>query len=548
MTLVGSHIFDLRRLISFRLGYTRPVAASDSLSDLEIPSSLFFTPDAPNLGQIQIPSMTPFGPSPFPPQKDVTNTFQFATDAVMQQGSHAIRLGFQVHRYRWSSESSAFRAGLWTFNSFESFLEGGAQGTTIRFGLPGGDNGRSYRQTLFGLYLQDQYRVSPSFQLNLGLRYEFVTIISERHGETVFLPDPLRDSAIQVGSILEKNPSLRSFAPRLGWRWAPFAGRNTVLQGGFGVYYDQIIGYSVIQRKSTSPFYLVVTNPNFDASDKFPSALAAASAPGATPPEVQVMDYRGMQTPTVLRYSFSMEQPLPGEGNLRASYVGARGMHLLRRYEANLFPAPVTLPDGSLFFPDDCTERTRLGLQPSALCRPGAGALNPAFGSVPKLGSDANSFYNSLQLSASALPGWGLTVQARYTYSKSVDDDSTAPNRSSAQNGFLRTLERALSDFDIRHQVSVNYFWTPPLGPGQSWLNSGVFGSGAGRLAVGWNRFLSHGRSYHDPGERPDSRIPVFTDPAESRLWPEQQSHRRRHGGMPGSGGRAGTRDPGTVF
>lgn len=69
--------------------------------------------------------------------------------------------------------------------------------------------------------------------------------------------------------------------------------------------------------------------------------------------------------------------------DLQASYVGARGMHLLRRHEANFFPAPVTLPGGSLFFPDDCAARVRLGLEPSALCRPTAGALNPAFGSVP---------------------------------------------------------------------------------------------------------------------------------------------------------------------
>ena len=485
VTLVGTHIFNPRQLIAFRLGYTRPVEASDSLSLLEIPRSLFFVSDALHFGQINIASMTPLGSFPSQPDWKITNTFQFATDTVVQKGPHGLRLGFEVHRYRWDADSNYFRAAHWSFNSFESFLQGGPQGTNLQVALPGGDNRRNFRQTLVGLYLQDQHRVSARFQLNLGLRYEFVTLIREVEGQEVFLPDPVHDSTIQVGAILKHNPSLHGFAPRLGWRWAPFSGRSTVLQGGAGIYYDQIIGYTMVQRKNTAPFWKTVTNPNFDARDTFPDAVAGALAPGALPPEVQIMDYPGMKNPSVLRYNFSIQQSLPGQWDLQASYVGARGIHLLRGYETNQFPVPISMLDGSLYFPDDCLERERLKLQPSSLCRPGAGPVNPARGRIRILASDASSFYNSLQLSLNGRPGRGISLQARYTYSKSVDDDSNAIGFGGVQYGLLRTLERALSDFDIRHRLAANYFWTLPFGQGQRLWNSGFLAAMLGGWRLG---------------------------------------------------------------
>ena len=476
VTLVASHILDPRRLISFRLGYTRPTANSDDVELLEIPRSLFFVPDAPHFGQISIPAMTPLGSFPVQPGVNVTNTFQFSSDVILQSGLHSLRLGGEVHRYRWDSDSQFMRSGQWRFNSLESFLEGGPQGTNLEVSLPGGSNARKFRQTLMGLYLQDQYRVTARLQLTLGLRYELTTLIREKDGEIAYLTDPLHDNDIQTGRALDHNPSLWSLAPRFGWRWAPFSARRTVFQGGFGLYYDQIIGYTVVQRKNTSPFLNTVTNPNFDATTTFPDAVAAATSPGGRPPQVHMMDYFNMKTPRVLRYNFSIQQPFTDQWDLQAAYVGARGIHLLRRYEINLFPEPVTLPDGSLFFPDDCTERIRLGLEPSSYCRPGAGPLNPARGTVALLASDANSFYNSMQLSLNGQFGRGVSMQARYTYSKSVDDASSGPNGGSSQFGFLRTLERALSDFDIRHRLAVNYFWTPPFGQGSSGVRAAMLG------------------------------------------------------------------------
>ena len=291
VTLVASHIFDPRRLISVRLGYTRPTQNSDDVEFLDIPRSVFFIPDAPHLGQIVVPSMTPLGSFPSQPSENITNTFQASSDVILQSGLHTLRLGGEVHRYRWDSDSQFMRSGQWRFNSLASFLEGGPEGTNLQVSLPGGTNARKFRQTLMGLYFQDQYRVTPRLQLNLGLRYEFASLIREKDGKIAYLIDPLNDTGVQTGSALSHNPSLWSLAPRLGWRWAPFSAQGTVLQGGFGLYYDQIIGYTVVARKNTTPFWNTVTNPNFDATTTFPDAVAAATGPGGRPPQVHMMDF-----------------------------------------------------------------------------------------------------------------------------------------------------------------------------------------------------------------------------------------------------------------
>ena len=72
LTLVGSHIFSPSALGSSRLGYTRPVDFQDSISSIEIPRSLFFVPDAPHFGQIDIPGASAFGPVSFMPSANVT--------------------------------------------------------------------------------------------------------------------------------------------------------------------------------------------------------------------------------------------------------------------------------------------------------------------------------------------------------------------------------------------------------------------------------------------------------------------------------------------
>ncbi|MGH9783910.1 MAG: TonB-dependent receptor domain-containing protein, partial [Terriglobia bacterium] len=463
LTLVGSHIFSPSVLASSRLGYTRPVDDQESVSSIEIPRSLFFVPDVPQFGQINIPGAGTFGPVSFLPAGSVTNAFQFSGDIIAQQEKHGLKFGVEVHRYRWDIFSSSAQGGEWAFNSLDSFLQGGPEGTSLTVALPGSSNKKAFRQTLVGLYGQDEYKIRSNLQLSLGFRYEFTTLLRDRYGRDSFLADPLRSTDVQVGPVLPNNPSLRNFSPRLGLAWSP-GGGNTTVNAGFGIYYDHLMAFPFDILKSGLPFYRIAVLPNFNSSAIFPDALRAAREVGF-PLQAQNLDYQNIDSPAMLRYNLTLQQRLPGDSNVQVGYVGARGNHLLRNYEANLFPVPIRQPDGSLFFP------------------PNAGPVNPAFqGGINLMSSDAQSFYNALLISADTRPSQALSLRATYTYSKSVDDSSAFNFRGTQQFGLLRTLDRGLSDFDIRHRVTVNFFYTLPAAT----LGSGPFSQVLSKLLGSW--------------------------------------------------------------
>jgi len=261
-----------------------------------------------------------------------------------------------------------------------------------------------------------------------------------------------------VGPLLKNNPSLRNFSPRVGLAWSPGSSRNTTVRADLGTYYDELLPYAFDLLKSGLPFFRNATRPNFDSSRTFPDAVLAASEVGV-PLRAQNLDYSHMASPTVLRYNLTLERKLSRDSNVQIGYVGARGNHLLRFYEANLFPIPAQKPDGSLFFPAN------------------AGPVNPAFqGGITLMSSDAQSFYNSLLVSADARLNRFISFRSSYTFSKSVDDASSLNfNSGSQQFGLRRTLDRGLSEFDIRHRITTNFFYNVPTAGRRSWLIPDAF-------------------------------------------------------------------------
>ena len=124
--------------------------------------------------------------------------------------------------------------GVYAFESFEKFLL--AEPESFEATLPQGDTpNRNLRQWLFGAYFQDNWSVRSDLTLNLGLRYEYMTVPEEANGATGSLVH-YSDTTVQIGPLY-KNATARSFSPRLGVAWAP-GDRKTSLRGGFGIYYE----------------------------------------------------------------------------------------------------------------------------------------------------------------------------------------------------------------------------------------------------------------------------------------------------------------------
>ncbi|MBI2816358.1 MAG: TonB-dependent receptor [Acidobacteria bacterium] len=463
LTAVGTHIFSLRALDVIRFGYTRPHDEATSLYGVPIPRDLYFLSDTDIFGQIMIPGLSTFGPTSNIPRADNLQSFQFSNQVIVQQGAHGLKFGGELHRYGWDIFSDWQKGGVWSFNNLVGFLQGGPVGTGLAVALPGADNHRQYQQFLAAFYAQDEYRLSPRLLLSAGVRYEFVTKIKDRLRKEVFIRDIVRSSQVEYGEFFPNNPSLKNIAPRLGFTWLPWGRSETVISGGFGLYYDAILGYVASSRRSSAPFYNIAVNPNLDRA-YFPNALEGAVG---VPFMAQVFDYDGMKSSQVMRYNLTLQRPLPGAGHLQASYVGSRGNHLFRRFEANQFPVPTKLADGSLFFPK------------------GAGAVNREFGSLTIINADAQSFYNALQVSANRSFSRNLSLQGSYTFSKSVDDSTLGHQTNTGQYGLDRLMDRALSDFDIRHRLVFNYFYNLPWGGGQHFLQHGVLSKILGNWRLG---------------------------------------------------------------
>lgn len=466
VTLVGTHIFSLAALTALRVGYTRPTNHEDSVGSVDTPPSLYFIEGAPKFGNINVSGLSDFGPGNGHPSKDITNTFQFASDTLVQRGAHALKWGVQAHRYRWDSDATQGLGGQWRFNSLESFLQGGPAGTSVTAALPGSDKAHHYRQTMVGGYFQDTVNVRPNLQLSLGMRYEYTTLLYDRLKHTSYVPDPWHDAGAVLGPFLKFNPSGKIFQPRVGITWSPGSAGKTLLGVGFGLYSDPFLRYVLFGgRDASAPYYQRGIRTNFDSRASFPNAAEAIK--DETGFDVRAMDYSHPAQPMVLRYTALLEQQFPQDWRLQATYVGTRANHLFRGYDATLFPHPVTQADGTLFFP------------------PHQGSLNPAFSSGFGITSmDAQSFFNALQVSGSKRTGGGISLQASYSFSHSVDD-SSVPSGDSSQYGFDRTLSRALSDFDVRHRVSFNYLYPLPLGGGRRWWNSGILSKAFGGWRIG---------------------------------------------------------------
>ncbi|MBI3894427.1 MAG: TonB-dependent receptor [Acidobacteria bacterium] len=484
LTVVETHIFSPRAIHSFRFGYIRPTEENHNVPLIQIPRERFFNYDSPDFGQINIPRVSAFG-NMGGPSAAVLNSYQFSDDVVLQRGVHTIKFGTEIHRYHTDTFTNFVRGGVWSFNSLESFLQAPDDGTedkttALSGALPGSDYSVFWRQTLLGFYINDSYKILPNLQLDLGLRYEFSTLIHDRNGKSAYVADPLRDMEPKEGPYLDHNPSLRNLSPRLGISWSPGTRGKTAIRAGFGIYYDQLLPYTISTFRGGAPFYKKTVRNNFDHRPYFPDAIAALTG---TPMQAHVLNYHDFMTPMVLRYDFDFEQEFPGGWNTRFSYVGSRGNYLSRRFEYNFFPFPEVRSDGTLFFPPQCDQLEKPEPQELQFCRAYAGPMNPALaGGLDYTTSDGQSFYNSFRIAATKRLASGTSFQASYVLSKSVDD---ANGLGVAQYPHFRSVDRGLSDFDTRHQVSLNYFYSLPFGRNRRWLNSGILSNLFGGWRIG---------------------------------------------------------------
>jgi len=481
---------------------------------------------------IRIDGFSEFGDRPNAPSDYRMRDVQVSQSFTHAGPRHAVHAGFDLVRSRYDERdlrnirgdfrfrgrnTNPANSASSGFRSFADFLLGYADQTQRQVGA----DPAVLRGLQASWFVQDNWAIRRRLTLNLGLRYERQTPLSELHNRLANFVPTLGEVVLAGDARLP--PALvrtdsDNLAPRLGFAFRPAEAGRTVVRGGAGIYYSLepfnvtrqqlAVSYPFVQREQ---FSRLNNNPrSLSFANPFPSDRAAVQ--GVDQPLGMAVDYH---RPEYYQYSLSLEREVGRDLTVEAAYVGSQGRHLGRRYNLNQ-PIPTGLkPDGTV-----------------ATVRP-----YPAFADIQYQDQSINSTFNSLQLSARRRLTGGTTLLVAYTLGRASDTGSvstgnlsnvsTTGAQKSPQDIYNMAAERGPSDFNRTHQLSAAFAWELPFGRGRRWLAGPS--SLLATLAVDWQMSgivtLLSGRPFtpqYSAGDFATQRPDLVGDPAQdipAGLW-----------------------------
>jgi carboxypeptidase family protein/TonB-dependent receptor-like protein len=508
--LVGEHkwVVTPRLLNVVKVAWNRAYEATLNVNNIDVDPSLYFIPGAPQFGTFGVTGLNSIGTDTNTPTFIDLKSLQVVQSLTWSRGAHSVKGGVNWTRWFNDQDSSFTIGGNYSFNSIENFLQGRAN--TFEGQAPGSTTDRKWRQNLIGLFVQDDWAIRRNLTINAGLRYEFITVPTEKQGRVASMPDLY--TAPSTGRPLFDNPSLGNVAPRGGVAWDITGDGKNALQAGGGLFFEPILSnvYRAYGNR-TPPFYSTI-NPR---NPPFPNPLGATA--GTPLMRLDLLEYN-LQNPYRVQYNVTYQREILPRTVVSAGFLGARGYNQIRNVEWNQ-AVPQELADGTLFFPPNPVRR------------------NPGFGSMRLRITDGESWYKALVLGATRRFSNNLALQASYTFGKSEDYGSQAVGSGDFDNSFqpayweIPESNKGLSDFDVRHNFVFNYTWEPPLARqatgvvaalAQGWQFSGIF---TARTGVPFSPVLGFDRARALPrsggaGQRPNlapgaSLNPVLGGPTQ---------------------------------
>ncbi|MGH9897890.1 MAG: TonB-dependent receptor domain-containing protein, partial [Pyrinomonadaceae bacterium] len=429
----------------FRFQFARDKEPGEANSAL--PEANIVTPD----GTFSI------GRNNFSPRETTVKRAQFIDNLSYVTGRHNFKVGADLNFDRILNFFPGVFSGAYTFASYTAFLNNQPSRFLQNFPGAGTTGGTTEpNSSEYAYFVQDDWRVTPQFTLNLGLRYDYQALAAPPISNS----DP---TLLAAGFDTSTQPKNRNnFAPRFGFSFAP--SEKSVVRGGYGIFYGRttaimlgtahsqnginVNGINLVDNLATP------INEITAAGAAFPNILLAPPPGTSSNPNLYLFD-RNYAQPYVQQGRFGFEYQLLPSLSLSVTYLLYRGVHLSRTRDVNLFPAintQATDTSGGVFtierFPG-------MNLSSTDPLRPLS-----AFSRISLFESTGNSLYNGLAIELTRRYSKGLQFIASYTLSKAEDDK---PDQTSvvvgggddfkvAQNTLDPGREFGRSDLDLRHR------------------------------------------------------------------------------------------------
>ncbi len=482
-TLSEYHTFTPTLLNEFRLGFNRfnqtvPVSGNQTFPGLD---------QFPNINVYELNAA--FGPDTSAPQYTIQNLYQATDNLSWTKGSHSFKFGFDG----WSSISpSSFTQRSrgdyeWSYLSdylYDTNPDGIAQRSL-------GNPTFYQNQAYLGFYGNDNWKLTPNLTINLGLRYEYLSVPLGENTQS------LNASASVPGLITFHSPTTqkKNFMPRIGLAYSPGSSGKTSIRAGFGitddVLYDNLGSTTLPPQLSTTVDVTGLNRTGFLAGGGIPPNTSVAIPEGAAAIAATAGFIPNQKRPEAYNWNFGIQHVFAANYVFESRYVGTRGLFLPMQIQLNRQP----------------TVNSSNAL-PVYLAMPGVATLNSLTSTLPALqaayengGNIVPAYANAgfispitafMPVGNSTYHGWsnqltrrlsnGLQFQGSYTWSHAIDDstaalDSTvlAPRR--PQDFQNLAMERASSLLDHRNRVVFSMIYDVPYFKNRNWFMKNVVGN-----------------------------------------------------------------------
>jgi hypothetical protein len=396
------------------------------------------------------------------PRDRSNQIWEFKDTVSWQHGKHYLRFGGEIARRNVTFEQARAPRGSFTFDgtytgsALADFMLGYLRNASVNPAHTSTDLWNFWHS----YFVQDDWKISPRLTLNLGLRYDYFQPYKQSDDKFVnielngfVVADLVTPQTSRYGRALIA-PDRNNFGPRFGFAYRPGRLDDTVIRGGYGIYFTPQISnaiFAMAEGAQATAGATVTGNPTGAPNIFFNDPFSSAVTTGAL--NFAVSNDQNLRDSYIQQWNLNVQHKLPGEILFDVGYVGSKGTRLIVTYED--LNRPIQLVD----------PRTP-GLPSLNARRP-----NPAYPRAVRADkSIGNSIYHSMQVKAERRMARGLTFLTAYTWAKAISGPNDIGGQvgggnyiGSPQDVYYLQGDRSVSGFDLTQRFVQTVIYDVPF-------------------------------------------------------------------------------------